>query len=51
MTETTGNTVLMKCEYCGYEEYLPLNDLELLRELFPCDPEDHVLCPFCLHDM
>ena len=51
MTETTGNTVLMKCEYCGYEEYLPLSDLLLLRELQPFDPEDHVLCPFCLHDM
>ncbi len=42
----------MKCENCGCEEEVPVSDLETLR-LFasPGDTEDHLLCPFCLHDM
>jgi len=41
----------MKCVNCGYEELVPLSDLELLRDLPPISDEDHLLCPFCLHDM
>ena len=38
MTDTTEQFVLMKCEK--------------LRQLTtPDDTEDHLLCPFCLHDM
>ena len=41
----------MKCENCGYEELVPLSELEELRALPPISDEDHILCPFCLHDM
>ena len=51
MTDNTDNNVLMKCVNCGYEELVPLSDLELLRDLPPISNEDHLLCPFCLHDM
>ena len=52
MTDNIEKNVLMKCEHCGYEEFVPLSDLEMLR-LFsePDDIEDHLLCPFCIHDM
>ena len=53
MTETTEKSVLMKCVKCGYQEYLPEEDLRTLRDLYDMKPEDEdtVLCPFCLHDM
>ncbi len=51
MTDNTDKNVLMKCENCGYEELVPLSDLEILRELPPFSDEDHLLCPLCLHDM
>ena len=53
MTENTDKNVLMRCVYCGYQEYLPENDLLLLREIYHLKPsdEDTVLCQFCLHDM
>ena len=51
MTDITDKNVLMKCENCGYEELVPLSELEELRALPPISDEDHILCPFCLHDM
>ena len=53
MTGTTDNRVLMKCEKCGYQELVPLTDLELLRSVEKdlSNYEDRLLCPFCLHDM
>jgi len=53
MTETTDNSVLMKCINYGHQEYLPEKDLLLLREVYNLKPEyeDTVLCRFCLHDM
>lgn len=52
MTENTDNRVLMRCENCGYLEYVPETDLALLRDLSQDkDEEDHLLCPFCLNDM
>ena len=52
MTEPTDKVVLMKCTKCGYVESVPLKDLILLREIEPIDDTgDHILCPFCLHDM
>ena len=51
MTEHIDKAVLMKCEGCQYEEYLPLEDYILLSKLEPLDPEVHMLCPFCLSDM
>ena len=53
MTENTDKTVLMKCAKCGYQEYLPEEDLRTLRNMYKMKPEDEdtVLCPFCLNDM
>ncbi len=52
MTDTTEQFVLMKCEKCGYTENVPIHDILILRQLTtPDDTEDHLLCPFCLHDM
>ena len=53
MTEHTDKNVLMKCVKCGYQEYLPEEDLRTLRELYNMKPEDEdtVLCPFCLNNM
>ena len=52
MTDTTEQFVLMKCEKCGYTENVPIHDILMLRQLTtPDDTEDHLLCPFCLHDM
>ena len=50
MVDNIEKSVLMKCENC--EELVPLSDLEILRSLStPDDIEDHLLCPFCIHDM
>lgn len=51
MTDTTGKRVLMKCEKCGYLEYISEEELQLISDLSPHDDEDHMLCPFCLNDM
>ncbi len=51
MIEIIDKTVLMKCETCGYEEEVPLADIELLREFSAPFEEDHLLCPLCLNDM
>ncbi len=52
MTDNTDKTVLMKCTKCGYEEDVPMKDILKLREIYNLDDsDDHVLCPFCLHDM
>ena len=53
MIENKDRNVLMRCVYCGYQEYLPEKDLLLLREIYHLKPsdEDTVLCQFCLHDM
>lgn len=52
MTDTTEKYALMKCENCGYEEKLPESELDSMRDFFNSyNEEDHVLCPFCLHDM
>lgn len=51
MTDTTGKRVLMKCEKCGYLEYISEEELKLISDLPPRDDEDHMLCPFCLNDM
>lgn len=51
MTECTDKNVLMRCERCGYLEYVPEKELQLIAELPPHDEEDHILCPFCLNDM
>ena len=40
MTENTDNTVLMKCEKCGYQEYVPEKELLMLREIYHMKPED-----------
>ena len=47
MTDTTGKRVLMKCEKCGYLEYISEEELKLISDLPPHDDEDHMLCPFC----
>ena len=41
MTENIKETVLMKCEHCGYEEEIPLNTLELLKDLRSEDDADY----------
>ena len=41
----------MKCEKCGYLEYISEEELKLISDLPPHDDEDHMLCPFCLNDM
>ena len=51
MTDHTDNLVLMKCEKCNYLEKISEEELAILRRLPPLDDEDHMLCPFCLHDM
>ena len=51
MAENIEETVLMKCEHCGYEEEVPLNTLELLKDLRSEDGVDKLLCPFCLYYM
>lgn len=51
MTDTTGKRVLMKCEKCGYLEYISEEELKLISDLPPHDDEDHMLCLFCLNDM
>ena len=51
MTDNIENSVLMKCEKCGFEEKVPQSDIDLLREFSLPDEEDHLLCPFCLNDM
>ena len=47
MTGTTDNRVLMKCEKCGYQELVPLTDLELLRSVEKdlSNYEDRLLMP------
>ena len=53
MTDTIEKTVLMKCECCGYQEEVPLQDLIDLRDLKENeeDKRDRVLCQFCLNYM
>ena len=43
----------MKCEKCGYQEEVPLQDLIDLRDLKENekDKRDRILCPFCLNYM
>ena len=33
MTDTTGKRVLMKCEKCGYLEYISEEELKLISDL------------------
>lgn len=41
----------MKCEVCGYEEYVEEAELALLRHLPPATKEDKMVCPVCLNQM
>ena len=53
MTDIIEKIVLMKCECCGYQEEVPLQDLIDLRDLKENekDKRDRILCPFCLNYM